>query len=440
LITHIGFDDTDSPKGGCTTYLAAIIAQDLIKMGADFVDYPNLVRLNPNTPWKTRGNASVCLRFNLDNESMPDAKETVIKLIERYSEFWCENTNPGVVFCSGKVPNEIKDFSRKVVQQIVQIKEAENLIQKHHLHAIGWKNRRGIIGGLSAIGGTLEGDHTYELITYRNPVYWGTSRKLDEESIRKMDKTLKSSTFNNITERGDPMIAPHGPDPVLYGVRGETPESVYKAYLMIKELEPVERWMVYRTNQGTDAHFKEPINIKDLKPYNPAIIQGTVTDSIKTIQGGHVIFEVKDKSGRTDCAVYEPTGNLRHIVWDFIKGDKVRVFGGVRPLKKGLTLNVEKIEVISLVENIHYVNPSCPKCGGSTESMGKEKGYRCKKCGYKNDKLTKKPLIHPREINTGIYLPDRDAQRHLTKPLKRYGKENHYDYKEMFEPWINENN
>jgi tRNA(Ile2)-agmatinylcytidine synthase len=439
LITHIGFDDTDSPKGGCTTYLATIIAQNLIKIGVDFLDYPNLIRLNPNTPWKTRGNASVCLRFNLDNKSTPDVKETVIKLIDKYSEFWCENTNPGVVFCSGKVPTEVKAFSQKAVQQIVKIDEAENLIQKYHLHAIGWKNRRGIIGGLSAIGGTLEVDHTYELITYRKPFYWGTSRKLDEESIRKMDKALESSTFNNVTEKGDAMIAPHGPDPVLYGVRGESPEAVYKAYLMIKELEPVERWMVYRTNQGTDAHFGEPIKIEDMKPYNPAIIQGIVSDDIKTIKGGHVIFDVKDSSGRTDCAVYEPTGNMRHIVWNFIKGDKVRVFGGVRPFNKNLTLNVEKIEVISLTENIDYVNPTCPICKGSTESMGKEKGYRCKKCGYKNNKLTKKSIIHPREISTGIYLPDRDAQRHLTKPLKRYDKENHFNNEEMFEPWISNN-
>ncbi|RLI36467.1 DNA-binding protein, partial [Candidatus Bathyarchaeota archaeon] len=41
---HIGFDDTDSPRGGCTTYVAALIIERLHKLGARFTDYPNLVR------------------------------------------------------------------------------------------------------------------------------------------------------------------------------------------------------------------------------------------------------------------------------------------------------------------------------------------------------------------------------------------------------------
>ncbi|MEM0501968.1 MAG: DNA-binding protein, partial [Thermoplasmata archaeon] len=50
----IGVDDTDSSEGMCTTYLAP---QILLKLNLDLIGFPRLVRLNPNIPWKTRGNA-----------------------------------------------------------------------------------------------------------------------------------------------------------------------------------------------------------------------------------------------------------------------------------------------------------------------------------------------------------------------------------------------
>jgi tRNA(Ile2)-agmatinylcytidine synthase len=436
LITHIGFDDTDSPRGGCTTYVATVLAQKLLELGAKFIDYPNLIRLNPNTPWKTRGNAAVCLRFDILDEKESRVKESILDLIEQYGEFWCKNTNPGVVFLRGEVPFEIKEFSNKTVRQIVKLDEAEELIQRYGLHAVGWKNRRGIIGGLAAVGGTLETDHTYELVTYRSPDNWGQKRRLNLNSIREMDRKLSNSTFNNITKKGNSIIAPHGPDPVLYGVRGESPEAVFKAYCIIEELEPVERWMIYRSNQGTNAHFSEPIKINELKPYNPAVFEGKVVYVPETIQGGHVIFQLEDSSGFIDCAVYEPAGDLRHLVWGLISSDHLRVYGGVKPRGEAYTLNIETIEVISLAQKIEYVNPSCPECGGSMESMGKHQGYRCKKCKYLGNRLTKIPMIHPRKIKPGVYLPDRDAQRHLTKPLKRYGKEKKGTPQVIFKPWI----
>ncbi|MEC9333069.1 MAG: DNA-binding protein, partial [Candidatus Thermoplasmatota archaeon] len=58
---HIGIDDTDSVKGGCTTWLATEIIAELPEF--DLIGPPRLVRLNPNVPWKTRGNAAVALTF-----------------------------------------------------------------------------------------------------------------------------------------------------------------------------------------------------------------------------------------------------------------------------------------------------------------------------------------------------------------------------------------
>src|SRR3989442_3799682 len=58
---YLGVDDTDSLRGMCTTFLATELVRAL---GAwDLIGYPRLVRLNPNIPWKTRGNGAICLRL-----------------------------------------------------------------------------------------------------------------------------------------------------------------------------------------------------------------------------------------------------------------------------------------------------------------------------------------------------------------------------------------
>ena len=66
-ILHIGIDDTDSPKGMCTTFLAYKIVNRLKKENVDFLDFPNLVRFNPNIPCKTRGNGAVGLKISTSN-------------------------------------------------------------------------------------------------------------------------------------------------------------------------------------------------------------------------------------------------------------------------------------------------------------------------------------------------------------------------------------
>ena len=41
---HIGIDDTDSPDGMCTTYLASQIINRFNENGIELVDYPRLIR------------------------------------------------------------------------------------------------------------------------------------------------------------------------------------------------------------------------------------------------------------------------------------------------------------------------------------------------------------------------------------------------------------
>ena len=64
-VLNIGFDDTDSPTGMCTTFLAYKIVDLLKKQETEFLDFPKLIRFNPNIPWKTRGNGAVSLKLRL---------------------------------------------------------------------------------------------------------------------------------------------------------------------------------------------------------------------------------------------------------------------------------------------------------------------------------------------------------------------------------------
>lgn len=439
MLLHIGIDDTDSPDGGCTTYIAARLVEELLELGAGFKDYPNLLRLNPNVPWKTRGNGAVCLRVEAGPELLGPMKKAVVEEVETYSEFGHTNTNPGMVFHAGDIPEAFIDFSDRVVQGVVGLDEALALVNGFGASAVGYKNMRGVIGALAAVGGLWRGDHTFELLSYRRPENSGKPRPVDADSVKAMDKEFKDSTFNNVDpETGRVLIAPHGPDPVLYGIRGEAAESVHHASKIVEPGEPVERWVIFRSNQGTDAHLGRRSMLSELEPYQPAIVIGEVVESPRTIKGGHVIFGLCDETGRVDCAAYEPTGSFRDVVRQFIPGDGVRAYGGVREAVVGgrLTLNLEKLEVLRLAPDMRFVNPSCPACGGGMESMGRDKGFRCRRCGYKDGRLRKKAVEEERRLEPGLHIPPPRAQRHLAKPLVRYGREKGGTApEELYEPW-----
>jgi tRNA(Ile2)-agmatinylcytidine synthase len=147
---------------------------------------------------------------------------------------------------------------------------------------------------------------------------------------------------------------------------------------------------------------------------------------------------LKDESRRIDCAAYEPTGVLRKVAMRLIGGDVVEVYGAVRPPAGGrpLTVNLEKIRVIRLAPKLTFQNPICPKCGKRLKSMGKGQGFRCEKCGSRNPSLTKTALSIERDLKKGLHFTSTRSQRHLTKPLRRYGLEKRRpSFEGMVEGW-----
>jgi tRNA(Ile2)-agmatinylcytidine synthase len=318
--------------------------------------------------------------------------------------------------------------------------QALKLIRKFKAEALGFGTGYGIVGALAAIGETLEGDHTYEVIAYRTPENRGTPRQLDSKSVRKMNQKTTPQTFNNIDlETQRILITPRGPDPILYAIRGETSEAVVQAHNTVQALEPIERWVVFRTNHGTDAHLRRIKTISEIRPFQPVIATGTVASKPRLVPRRHRIFTVEDKTGKVDCAAYEPTGRLRKIARQLIPGDFVEVFGGVKPStsEHPLTVNLEKMRILKLAPKLTAYNPKCSKCKKRMSSMGVGQGFRCPKCGFRSSNKQKILVEEKRDISEGLFITSPRSQRHLTKPFSRYGREKNGKPKEMLSQWHN---
>ena len=416
---HIGIDDTDSEKGGCTTYTAAVLFQELLGRGFKPSDFPWLVRLNPNIPWKTRGNGALAIHFFIDEEQIEDVHRIAMETVDKTTVASAHGTDPAIAFLKGQVPRALREYSTRALHDVLSVREARAVARRAGAEVHALMGVRGLIGSLAAIGADLESvEHTFEIIAYRISENLGYPRRIDHDSVKLMNSKYGNRTFNNLdSESGRVLVSPHGLDPVLLGIRGYSPNDVLDAFKELQLDEEIERVMIFRTNQGTDAHLGKMRKAVDLKPHQSGSLTGRVDDVPRVLRGGHVIFRLRDDSGLIDCAVYRPTGSLAMAARDLLPGDTVRVYGGVRRWREGTpTLNVEKLEVLHMVEKIQHANPMCSSCGGRCESMGRGQGLRCKKCGQRNEYASKIQVRQERHIQSTIYVPPPRARRHLTKP------------------------
>ncbi len=420
---HVAFDDTDSRAGRCTTHLAYKVAEHLKEEGAKLVDYPLLIRLNPNIPWKTRGNGAVCLRLQVPDAGR--ATEYVRQAVEEGSAIG-SGANPGVAFLQGdRVPAELRKLSALTMCDVLSRQMAEKVAKAAGVQYFMFGNGQGLVGSLGAMGCLLDGDHTYELIAYRKPENCGTPRVVDKERVLKFSEGTYPNTFNNYDKNHDRiLIAPRGPDPVLFGVRGESPDVVMSALSALQPEEKLDGWTIFRSNQGTNMHLQNEIRVAQAKAYTAGRVRCTIKTKPHAMEGGHVIFMVEQDGAEMPAAVYEPTG-LANIATKLEIGDAVEIGVGVRKgtSKHPKILNIEYFSVLELAPAFDIQNPACKACGKRMKSEGKNKGYQCDRCKYKDAGAKKIFTPLERGIKIGLYIPTPKAHRHLTKPLQRYGIE-----------------
>jgi tRNA(Ile2)-agmatinylcytidine synthase len=372
----IGIDDTDSARGLCTTYLAYRVAVDL-RPEVQVLPYPRLVRLNPNIPFKTRGNAAVCLPVEVGDPEL--AFELVSAKVRELSDVG-GGANSGMVFLDRPgIAASLSSLYSQALVGVVHPARVRRLLAELGIRSLQLGNGMGVVGAASSLAFDARLDHTYELISYRRERNWGTRRFLDSSSVRKMDAATFPHTFNNYDyQKRKVLVCPHGPDPVFAGVRGDSPGEVLRAFGMLRFDESLQGHMVFESNQHTDAHLRKGL---EWKAYSSGWLTGTV-ESVEVGPGGHA-YVALDVGGRTRvAAAYEPTGDLKRIARLLRPGDEVRAYGGVRRPTSlhPKVLNLEKLEVLSLARG-------------------------------------------RRTLRRGTYISSTRANRHLTKPLTRYGLE-----------------
>ena len=421
MLLRVGLDSTDDSKGGCTTHVLSRVVRLLIrKEELRFLDFPRLVRLNPNIPWKTRGNGAVAVVLSVPENLVEEVVDSVSSLVESLTR--SEETS--LIFYKGVPSRKVRKIAQEALYRAISLREAEKVLEEERNILALWNgSRKGLIGALAAIGYEFSYDYTFELLAYRVPENYGKPRRVSRRSVLLMDEKTRPYTFNNIDhETGRILITPHGPDPVLVGIRGETPESVFEAYKLLEIEEPVEGWLIFKTNQGTNEHLRKKIPLRELQLYVSAVVEGTLIEDPRVIRGGHVIAKLSDGEASIYLAAYKETGEVNEALRLLRRGDVVEAYGGVKRIDNNMyTLNLEALKVLRLCNAYLERAPKCPRCKKAMKSLGKDKGYRCKKCGYVDAKATKVRVYLKREVAVGrLFLPPPRSHRHLTKPRIRY--------------------
>jgi tRNA(Ile2)-agmatinylcytidine synthase len=445
-MTVVAVDDTDSrERGMCTTYLAARIAdrfrerggrvagesagpEDGERPGPDAIERAGpdesdrcgaavrrvlLVRLHPAIEHKTRGNAALAVHTSVDPESAFDCAREELGAAETADP----NTHPGLVVLPGdpgEVPDPVVRFAREAMRGRHDLADALDLIGEHGYREAGWKTGRGRIGALAAAGAwpALE-DWTYEHIAYRESDRRGTPRDVDRDSVFAAAARGYPEVWDTVDRvEGEAVCVPHTPGPVLYGIRGDDPETVRSVAADI-DSEPVERTRLFVTNQGTDAHLREG-QLGDLREGRAYRVPGTVSEAPETREGGHVFLAIGTDDVSVRCAAFEPTKRFRDRVRALRTGDRLAVCGEV----SGGTLKLEKFAVRAL-RRTEQVTPTCPDCGRRMESAGAGQGYRCRDCGTARPGTVTREL--DRDLEPGWYEVPPVARRHVAKPLVRGG-------------------
>jgi tRNA(Ile2)-agmatinylcytidine synthase len=274
---------------------------------------------------------------------------------------------------------------------------------------------RSVPSGVGQIGAAAAlawpGAHpTWEAIAYRNPERWGSDRRVERESVAEA-----VARFPHLFLCIDPrtrrvLIAPHTSCPILFGLRATDPATAIAALHQIRS-EPVERWLLFRTNQGTGDHVRRPWPVPPL-PYTAGTLEGQLVERPVSRPGGHSLFSVQlDTGAQVRCAVFEPTKTLPRVVRSLLPGDQVRLWGGSQA---DSVFRVEGIDLVALrPRNIPRENPRCPDCGRHMGSLGAGRGFRCARCRHRSPPESRQTRLVPSEFPVGRYHPTPSARRHL---------------------------
>jgi tRNA(Ile2)-agmatinylcytidine synthase len=389
------------------------------------------VRLNPNVPTKTRGNAALVARFAHGRGapdvvgalpsgpvlSYPAGRELSESERTRLADvLWTTvlsasagpdpGTDPALLLLRRRPPAELY---WEAVRRIVTLEEVQGWLAGTDPIVRSVPSGVGQIGAAAALA--WPGGHpTWEAIAYREPGRWGSDRRVDRVSVVRAIERHPELFLCWDARTRRLLIAPHTACPILFGVRATDPRAAAAALQEIRS-EPVERWLLFRTNQGTGDHVRRPWPVPAV-PFTTGSLSGRLTEPPAPGRGGHLLFPLELDSGvRVRCAVFEPTKTLPRVVRSLLPGDRVRLWGGSQ---EDPVFRVEGLDLISLKpRRVPQANPRCPRCHRRMGSLGAGRGFRCARCRHRAPPETRASTDVPPEFPVGRYHPTPSARRHL---------------------------
>lgn len=425
----LAFDNTDGPDGGCTTHAAFHVLLALPELALRGL--PRLVRLNPNVPWKTRGNAAVALPLGHPEGpqvrvgelrgrevlAFPEGRpaEPTARVLERawtaLAGLAQREALPGLALCEEPPPSALYwSAVRRFVPPEESRAAAEDLGVLHRAAGDG----RGLVGSLAAAAWPGP-PSSFEVIAYREPQRWGRARDLDPAPLMGLDAS--GATFHTADPvAGKLACVPRTPDPVLCGLRGRDPERLVAAALPALSRaarEPVDGWLLWTSNQASGDHVTPVDSMRETPVMGTAEVEATVAWPAERRQGGHAFVALRDGSDlHFEAVAFEPTHAFRDILSQLLPGDRVRVVGAVN---EGL-VKLEKLRVVAPVAHRIKRNPHCPACGRQMRSKGPSTGFRCSGCRSRLPPSALEWTESPRGIDTEWHEPPVMARRHLHRP------------------------
>jgi tRNA(Ile2)-agmatinylcytidine synthase len=425
----VGIDDTDAPTGGCTTFALTEVIRAAASEGADLIGEPRLVRLNPNIPWRTRGNAALAARFGLGGGprmlvgQMPDAplfghargrplpkaqQERVVDAAwaaVRREARPGPRTDPALVAHDGPLPARLYWAA---VRTVVKVRPLERTLRSLGAELRTAGSKRGLVGASAALAWPAR-RVTWELIAYRAGGRSRRPREVDADSVREAERRFPSLFLCADRRTRRLLVTPHTPCPILFGLRSTRRAALPDALRLVRS-EPIERWIVYRTNQATGDHL--PASFGPTGPYEPGRLAGAVAHPPMRLRGGHVRFDLALSDGSAArCLVFEPSKTLAAVARSLAPGDRLELWGG---RGRDATVRVEGIRIVDAPDRpAGRTPPRCPGCERAAGSLGTGRGYRCPGCGRRFPPEAGQPRTHPAEYGPGTYHPTPSARRHL---------------------------
>ncbi len=366
-----------------------------------------LVRLWPFAPRRTRGNGALSAVIEFDSESY--------ETLARECETWFENlliehslaakgsehASPVLLICTSDPPLH---WYKEAVKGLVDLEPRLAEIENMGLTMLSGNRKWGAIGASAAASWSPQKDSTWELIAWREPERIGTDRKITSQAVHELEKYHPRTFVNRDPTKGKGLIAPRTPCPVLYGIRGDSAQSVEHAHSWLQSRSDVElssRYAIHVTNQLSDDHVN-------------GTQSGTVLSTPKHTKGAHSNIMVTISGTAIKLVAFNEGGQVNKLLRSLRPGDRISWVGLKAP---DGSVHLERLSVSDTVPRVTS-RPLC--CGNTMRSSGSRMPIRCLNCGRTLDRYW---VSTPHDIDSFETIedwvePSPSNRRHLARPLE----------------------